>query len=82
VGDAWRRAHDEDPAAVVHLEAGMVSLVGQRFDVICRPRAGALYQRNAHVPHLPGDTQSAIRAAARGNGIATRAKPESGPSRC
>jgi hypothetical protein len=46
VRNPGRGAHDQH-SAVVDLEAGMVSLVGQRLDVVGRPRAGVFHQRNA-----------------------------------
>jgi len=47
VAHSRRRAHDKN-SALVDLEAGMITGIGQRLDIIGRPRPGVLGQRDAH----------------------------------
>jgi len=42
-----RRAHDKHPT-FIDLEAGMITGIGQRLDIISCPRPGVLYQRDVH----------------------------------
>ena len=52
---ARRRAHDKHPT-FVDLEAGMITGIWQRLDIVGCPWPGVLYQRNAHALHLPASS--------------------------
>src|ERR1035441_2237907 len=52
MGHPRRRAHDKHPT-FVDFEAGVVTEVWQRLDIVRCPWSGVLHQRNAHARHLP-----------------------------